>query len=124
MTAEENIANSWDAYAAFSDGNMEAALALVDPDAEWVVSGNSTVSGTYKGTDEIVGFWMKLAEKGFSTTPKAIYGDDEQVLVLTDTILGDEAGESVDVLEFSDGKLVRFRTIGEEAQLERVWGTR
>jgi ketosteroid isomerase-like protein len=124
MSAEENIANTKNAYAAFSAGDIPGALALVAADAEWVVDGNSILSGSYKGHDEIVGFWMKLPEKGFSTTPTAFFGDGDQVVVLTQTRLGDESGENADVLEFSDGMLVRFRTIGETERFERVFGTK
>ena len=124
MSAAENIANTKNAYAAFSAGDVEGALALVAPDAEWVVDGNSVLSGSYKGHHEIVGFWMKLPDKGFSTAPKAFFGDDDQVVVLTDTTLGDEAGEAADVLEFRDGLLVRFRTIGETERFERVFGSK
>ena len=124
MSAAENIANTKNAYAAFSAGDIPGALALVAPDAEWVVDGNSVVSGSYKGHDEIVGFWMKLPEKGFTTTPTAFFGDEDTVVVLTNTTLADEAREQADVLEFSDGLLVRFRTIGEVEVFERVFGTK
>jgi len=124
MSAAENIANIKNAYVAFSAGDIPGALALVSPDAEWVVAGDSVVSGSYKGHDEIVGFWMKLPEKGFTTTPTAFFGDDDTVVVLTNTTLDGEDSENADVLEFEDGLLVRFRTIGEIEQFERVFGAK
>lgn len=122
MSDEENIAKTKKAYAAFSAGDIEAAAADLDEAIEWVVSGNSAVSGTYRGKDEVIGFWMKLAEAGFSIVPHSFFGDSDQVVVLSQTKLGDEEGESADVLEFGDGLLLRFRTIGEVDRFERVFG--
>ena len=83
MSAEENIAKAKAAYAAFGNADIDAASADLDDSIEWVVPGNSTISGTYNGKDEVIGFWIKLAEKGFTTTPEHFLGDDDLVVVLT-----------------------------------------
>ncbi len=67
------------AYAAFAAGDVETASADLADDIEWVVPGNSALSGTYRGKGEVVDFWMRLAEKGFITTPQHFFGDEDRV---------------------------------------------
>jgi len=122
--AEDNIEKCKKAYAAFAVGDVEAASADLDDKIEWVVPGNSALSGTYRGKDEVIGFWMKLAEKGFTTSPVHYFGDDERVVVLTNVTAAGESTESVDVLTFRDGKVVEFKDIGDTAMQERIWGSR
>jgi len=121
--AEENIERCKKAYAAFGAGDVEAASADLADDIEWVVPGNSTLSGTYRGKDEVIGFWMKLAEKGFTTTPDAFFGDEERVVVLTHVTAAGESSDSADILTFRDGKVVHFKDIGDTAMQERIWGS-
>lgn len=124
MTTASNIANSKKAYAAFAASDLPGALEHLDPDIEWVVGGSSVVSGTYRGIDEVVGFWVKLAELGYQAVPMAFFGDGDQVVVLTESTAGDDVDEAADILEFRDGKLVRFRSLGDQDRFERVWGRR
>ena len=122
--AEDNIERCKKAYAAFGAGDVEAASADLDDSIEWEVPGNSAVSGTYRGKDEVIGFWMKLAEKGFTTTPEHFFGDDEHVVVLTRVTAAGESADSADVLTFRDGKVVNFKDIGDTAMQERIWGSK
>lgn len=124
MSTEVNIANTKKAYAAFNAGDLPGAIEHMDPDIEWVVSGNSAVSGTYRGAKEVVAFWMKLLDKRFTTTPMAFFGDGDLVLVLTESTADVVSSEAADILEFRDGRCVRFRSIGDAARFERVWGLR
>jgi hypothetical protein len=68
--------------------------------------------------------WGQLAEKGFSTSPQYWFSDEERVVVLTHITLGGEEADSVDVLTFRDGKVVKFQTAGDTALLERVFGSK
>ena len=124
MSAEENIEKTKRAYAAFGNADIEAASADLDDSIEWVVPGNSTISGTYHGKDEVIGFWIKLAEKGFTTTPEHFLGDDDLVVVLTHIATEGESADQADVLKFRDGKVVHFQSAGDTAMQERVWGTK
>src|SRR4051812_40901274 len=105
MSAEENIENTKRAYAAFANADVDAASENIADDIEWIVPGNSTLSGTYRGKDEVIGFWMKLAEKGFSTEPEHFLGDDERVVVLTKVTADGQSSDQADVLTFQDGKV-------------------
>jgi ketosteroid isomerase-like protein len=124
MTAQENIEKTKAAYAAFSAADIDSASAELADDVEWIVPGNSTVSGTYRGKDEVIAFWIKLAEKGFTTTPQRFVGDDEVVVVLTSTSADGQTSDQADVLTFRDGKVVKFQSAGDTAQQERIWGTK
>ncbi len=124
MGQEENIERTKKAYAAFAASDVEAASADMADDVEWVVPGNSTLSGTYRGKDEVVGLWMKLAEKGFTSTPQHFFGDDERVVVLTNVTAGGESSDAADVITFRDGKVVKFQSAGDTAMQERVWGSK
>lgn len=123
MSGEENIEKCKAAYAAFSAGDVAAASADLDERIEWIVPGRSAVSGVYHGKDEVLGMWMKLAEKGFTTTPQHFLGDDERVVVLTSTTAGGETSDDADVLTFRDGKVVKFQSASDTAMQERVFGT-
>lgn len=124
MSVEVNIANTKKAYAAFNAGDLPGVLENMDPEIEWVVGGNSTVSGTYHGTQDVIAFWMKLLDQQIVTMPMAFLGDGDQVVVLTQTTLGDETSEAADILDFRDGRCVRFRSLGDAARFERVFGLR
>jgi ketosteroid isomerase-like protein len=124
MSAQENIDTTKAAYAAFSAADIEGASANIDDSIEWIVPGNSTISGTYRGKDEVIGFWMKLAEKGFTTTPERFLGDDEVVVVLTSISAEGHTADQADVLTFRDGKVVKFQSAGDTAMQEQIWGTK
>jgi len=51
-----------DGYDAFGAGDMEALSALMKPDVVHSVPGNNTLTGDYKGIDEVLGLYGKLFE--------------------------------------------------------------
>lgn len=122
MTAESNKQVAIDGYAAFSALDADAAMKDLSDSVEWIANGDSAVSGTYKGKDEVGGFWMKLLEKGFTTTPKEFIAEGDKVVVLCDVSVAGETTSSVDVLDFdADGKLARFETFGGEELINRAF---
>jgi uncharacterized protein len=124
MAGEQNVETAKQAYAAFSAGDAGEAMSNMADDIEWMVPGNSVISGTLHGKGEVGAMWAQLADKGFSTTPQYWYSDDERVVVLTQITLGGEQADSVDVLTYRDGKLVKFQTAGDTALFERVYGSK
>ena len=44
--------------------------------------------------------------------------------MLSHVTAGGESADSVDVLTFRDGKVVRFQDYGDTAMQERVWGSK
>jgi uncharacterized protein len=124
MTGEENVETAKRAYAAFSAGDAAGAMENIADDVEWVVPGNSAVSGTLRGKDEVGQFWGKLAEKNFSTSPQYWFSDDERVVVLTHISLDGEEADQADVATYRDGKLVKFQSAADTALFERVFGSK
>jgi ketosteroid isomerase-like protein len=125
MGTQENIATARKGYAAFAAGDAAAAMADMVDDIEWITPGNSAVSGSVRGKQALGEQWGKFAEKGFSVTPQYWFADGDRVVVLVQTSLAGETTDAADVLTFNaDGKLVRFQTAGDTAQLERVFGSK
>lgn len=121
MAGEENIETTKQGYAAFSSGDVDGAMANIADDVEWVTPGDSAISGTARGKQEVGANWAKLAEKGFKTSPQYFLSDEERVVVLTQVTLDGESYDAADVLTFRDGKVARFQTSGDTALLERVF---
>jgi len=123
MAGEQNIETAKQGYAAFSAGDAAAAMENMADEIEWITPGNSAVSGTRRGKQEVGELWAKFAEKGLTTSPQYWFSDDERVVVLTHVTLGGEEADQADVLTYRDGKLVKFQTAGDTAMLERVFGS-
>jgi ketosteroid isomerase-like protein len=124
MPGEQNVETAKRAYAAFSAGDAQGAMADIADDVEWITPGNSAISGTLRGKQDVGALWVKLAEQGFSTSPQYWFSDEERVVVLTQITVGGEQADSADVLTYRDGKLVKFQTAGDTALLERVFGSK
>ena len=124
MAGEQNIQTAKQAYAAFSAGDAEAAMARIADDVEWITPGNSAISGTLHGKQEVGDLWAKLAEKGYTTSPQYWFSEEDRVVVLTHITVGGEEADQADVLTYRDGKLVKFQTAGDTALYERVFGSK
>ena len=124
MAGEQNVESAKKAYAAFSAGDAAGAMENMADDIEWITPGNSAVSGTRRGKQEVGELWGKFAEKGFSVEPQYWFSDEERVVVLTRNNLAGQAADTADVLTFRDGKVVRFQTAGDTALLEQIFGSR
>lgn len=122
MSAEENKQQAEAAYKAFSEGDAAGAMANMDDGAVWTVGGDNSLTGTYRGKEEIAGLWAKFAEKGLKTEPHDFIADGDKVVVLTTAGMDGESGEAADVLTFNgEGKLVAFEQIGDPAIGNRVF---
>ena len=85
MSATVNKQAAIDGYAAFSAMDAEAAMKDISGSIEWVVSGDSSLTGTYNGKDAVGGLWMKLLEKGFRTTPTEFIAEGDKVIAICET---------------------------------------
>jgi uncharacterized protein len=124
MSAEENKAATQAAYQAFGAGDLEACMKDMADDIDWIEPGNSTISGTYQGKDEVARFFMTLASKSFRTEPQHFIADGDHVVVLTRISVDGQSADQADVLTFRDGKVVKFQVAGDTALQERTWGTK
>lgn len=122
MGAAENKQAAVDGYAAFGAMDTDGAMKDISDSIEWVVSGDSSLSGTYHGKEEVGGLWMKFLEKGFQTTPKEFIAEGDKVVVVCDTSLGGEQAESANLLSYDgDGQLIRFETYGGDELVNRAF---
>jgi ketosteroid isomerase-like protein len=124
MAGEQNVETAKAAYAAFSAGDAETAMARIADDVEWTTPGESAISGTVHGKPAVGALWAKLAEKGFTTSPQYWFSDEDRVVVLTQITVAGEQADSADVLTYRDGSLVKFQTAGDTALFERVFGSK
>lgn len=122
MSEQANKEAAEAGYRAFAEGDAEAAMKDIDDQAEWRARGDNSLSGTYKGKEEIGMLWAKLGEKGLKTNPHDFLADGDKVVVLTTVTLDGESDEAADVLTYnSDGKLIAFDQIGDPAIVNRVF---
>lgn len=124
MAGEQNLESAKRAYAAFSAGDAAGAMENIADDVEWITPGNSAISGTVRGKQEVGELWGKLAEKSFTTSPQYWFADDERVVVLTHTRIDGGEADQADVLTYRDEKVVKFQSAADTALLERVFGSK
>jgi ketosteroid isomerase-like protein len=124
MSASQNVEVSKKGYAAFDAGDIETVLSDYDDDVEFVVAGNSAVSGTYRGKAGVAELFAKVAEKSFAIVPSRFLADDDVVVVLSQVTAGGESAPEADVFTFRDGKIVKAQNLGDTAMFERVFGTK
>lgn len=122
MSAEENKQRAEAGYRAFSEGDAAAAMQDMDDSVEWTVRGDSSLTGTYRGKQEVGELWAKMAEKGVKTEPHDFIAEGNKVVVLTTASLDGESTEAADVLTYNgEGKLIAFVQIGDPAIGNRVF---
>lgn len=122
MSAQSNKETAEAAYRAFAAGDAAAAMENMDDGVVWTARGDSALSGTYTGKEEVAGLWAKLGEKGLKTEPHDFLADGDKVVVLTTVTLDGESEEAADVLTYDEkGKLVAFHQLGDPAIANRVF---
>jgi ketosteroid isomerase-like protein len=120
--ASQNIEIAKKAYDAFAEADLETVLSTFDDNVEFVVPGNSTISGTYRGKAEVTEFFAKLAEKSFTTTPNRFLADEDVVVALGQITAGGESAPEADVLTYRNGKMIELQAFSDTALFERVYG--
>jgi uncharacterized protein len=122
VSAQENKERAEAGYRAFSEGDAAAAMEDMDDSVEWTVGGDSSLTGIYRGKEEIGRLWAKMAEKGVKTEPHDFVADGDKVVVLTTASLDGESAEAADVLTYNgEGKLIGFEQIGDPAIANRAF---
>lgn len=122
MTPQDNKQKAEAAYRAFGEGDAAGAMQNIDDSVVWTARGESSLSGTYRGKDEVGQLWARLAEKGLKTEPHDFVADGDKVVVLTTITLDGETAEAADVLTYNpEGKLIAFDQIGDPAIANRVF---
>jgi ketosteroid isomerase-like protein len=115
MAAKEDLALVQSGYEAFGRGDIPGVVAVFSPEIQWHISGRSPMAGTYKGHEEVVGFFTQLMERTGGTFSLEIHdflASDDHVVVLTRET-GQRDGKSLDnnvvhIWHLRDGKAVEF----------------
>ena len=122
MGAQENKQTAQAAYAAFSSGDAEGAMANIDDSIAWTVRGDNALTGTHDGKQAVGELWGRFTSKDFRTEPHDFIADGDKVVVLTTVHLDGETTEEADVLTYNaGGKLVAFDTLGDATVANRVF---
>lgn len=121
---EQNIELVKRGYEAFASGDIETVMSLYDDNIEWVQPGRSAVSGTYHGKGELGGLLMRLGEKTAVVKPLRFLAEGDTVVVFSETTIGGETSQDVEVYTIRDGKAVTAQTYGDTALMERVFGAK
>ena len=122
MGAQENKQVAEDAYRAFNNGDAAGAMENMDDSVVWTARGDSALTGTYTGKQEVGELWGQLAGKSFSTAPHDFVADGDKVVVLTTVTLEGESTENADVLSYNaEGKLIAFDALGDPTVGNRVF---
>ena len=114
MTTNDELVRQ--GYAAFGTGDMDALRAMFAPDAVHSVSGNTPISGDYKGVDEILGFYGQLFERTggtFKAELKSAKAEGNSTVVAVHHETGTRGDKSLDqdctlTFTIADGKLTRL----------------
>lgn len=110
------------AYDAFNSGDMDTLREIFSPEIVGHVPGKSSISGDYKGVDEVFGLFGKLVELtagNYKAEVHDILATDEHAVVLSKTTGSRPDGmthqaNSVEVFHLSDGKVTEFWTLEED----------
>jgi len=102
---------------------------VIAVDAVWHVPGRNPLAGSYKGIEEILGFFGKtvaLSEGTFATDVHDVVGNDEHVFAAY-SVSGQRGGKSlrdnaVLVFHVHDGKVTEaWGTAGDQYAADEFW---
>lgn len=118
MGAKEDLAVIQSAYEAFGRGDIPTVLGALAPDIRWHIPGRSPHAGTFKGHEEVVGFFTSLMEDTGGTFNLEVHdflGSDRHVVVLVRES-GQRDGKHLDaegahIWRLQDAKAVEFTSM-------------
>jgi uncharacterized protein len=119
---ERNIEAVKKGLEAFSAGDMETMMSLLDDKIEWVQPGDSAISGTYHGKRELGDWFRRVGEKSATIKPLQFLADGDTVVVLSEVTVGKEKAPTANVYTLRDGKVTRADNYTDTAMTERIWG--
>lgn len=118
----QNVETTKKAYVAFGVGDLDTVMSVFGEAAEWIINGESGISGVHTGKGAIAGLLKQVAEKLDRIEPKRYLNDGDFVVVLSELHFGAEVAQQADVYAYEDGRIVKARTFGDTALQERVFG--
>ncbi len=106
-----NITATKAAYAAFSNGDMEAWKAVHSTDVVWTILEGLPYAGTYVGTDAIIEnvfSQIGVLWPDFKVEPMAYFESGDKVFVHVKISIAGKQTEALHMVTMKDGKQVAF----------------
>ncbi|OBJ12071.1 DUF4440 domain-containing protein [Mycobacterium sp. 1482292.6] len=119
---EQNMKLIKKGYEAFNAGDGDTVMSLFDDNVEWIQPGDSAISGSYHGKQEIAELLAKMSEKQASVTSERMLADGDLVIMLGQTTVAGETTDAATVFTVRNGRTVRVQAYGDTAALERIFG--
>jgi len=121
MTPDDNAALIRRGYEAFNTGDLATLTELFREDSFAHQSGSSSLSGDYRGRDEVFGFFGLLAERSggtFRAELERLFASDRRVVTIHHATASREGAtletHTALVFELADGKVAGFDAIQED----------
>ena len=118
MAEHPNVQRIRDAYAAFSTGDLTAALKDLAPNAVFHFNGQGPLSGDHTGADDITAALIGLFELTAGTQKldiASVYADDQHGVVILRETASRPDGATLDIDE------VHVLAIDEEGRITHLW---
>ncbi len=117
-------------YKAFSEGDLETISAMFADDIVWHTPGKSSISGDYKGKEQVFEFFGKVTQETGGTFKIDIHdviANDEHAVVLAKTSAQKDGktleGNGVGVYHIEDGKVTESWQLAEDQYaIDEFWG--
>jgi uncharacterized protein len=119
---EQNIELIKKGYEAFNAGDGDTVMSVFDDDIEWIQPGESAISGTYRGKQELAELLAKMGEKQTSVAPDRFIADGDIVVVLGASTVDGETTAQAQAITLRNGKAVRVLGYADTASQERIFG--
>lgn len=102
-------------YDAYAEGDLDTLDKLFHDDLVWHVAGRSPISGDYRGKEEVIGYFGKLAELSDGTAKIEVHdflADDEHGVAIVRELAtrngSDHRGMATHVFHLSDGQVTEM----------------
>jgi ketosteroid isomerase-like protein len=128
------LARLHDAQNSFYGGGDSAPLgALLTPDVTWMVPGQNAIAGTYRGIEQVLGYFARRRDLASATfrlhRRDVLVGDGNQIVAITDgtaTIAGQpRAWSTLGLYEASADKIAACRLLPlDQAEFDAIWSGR
>lgn len=124
-----NAASLRASFAAFERQDLDAIRASMSDDVVWTMAGSSPLAGVYRGWDEVLGFFVKLAELTggeVSNGMVSVVADDGHGYALfdsTSTVAGERATHRLLIItEGKDGIAEKVHEVAlDQASADAHW---
>ena len=119
---ERNIEVVKKGIEAFSSADIETMMSLFDDNIEWIQPGDSAISGTYHGKQELAELLAKMGEKQTSVSTSRFLADGDLVVVLGRSTVAGETTDQAQAITVRNGKAVHVQSYADTATQERIFG--